>query len=383
MNRAHFSLKLRKDRPRKDGSFGIYLYANINGKLSWYSTNKSIKVKYWNERNQEVKSSGPEWISINSHISIFLATAKGYITQCNLDGNIANNQTLDGMLRAVKFKTNSYFNFVEQYINKYSRNYAPNTLKGFRSHLSKLRGFKSKVEFDDINILFWKGFENHLKSLGNKQNTVHKQYKLLKKFVNQAIEFGVVRENLLKGLKVKSHPGNMQYLTMDEVVKLQSLYDNPEVIKANKKQVLRYFLFACYTGLRYSDIKKLQNKNILSGESVNVLQDKTGKLVDIPLSGKAKSLIVNHSVPNANVFRVFTNQVTNRYLKQIMTLANIEKKISFHCARHTWATNTLEMTGNIALVSDILGHSSIKTTQIYAKVLGKKKEEAMKMWDRF
>ncbi len=66
-----------------------------------------------------------------------------------------------------------------------------------------------------------------------------------------------------------------------------------------------------------------------------------------------------------------------------MTLANIEKQISFHCARHTWATNTLEMTGNIALVSDILGHSSIKTTQIYAKVLGKKKEEAMKMWDRF
>ena len=384
MNRAHFALKLRKDRPRKDGSFGIYLYANINGKLSWYSTNKSIDVKYWNERNQEVKSSGQEWSSINSHINIFLTKANDYITQCNLDGTRANSQALDGMLRSVKFQTNSYFAFVEQYINKYSRNYAPNTLKGFRSHLNKLKGFKTRVDFDDLNVVFWKGFENHLKEKGNRQNTVHKQYKLLKKFVNQAIEFGVVRENLLKGLKVKSHPGNMQYLSMEEVVKLQNLYDNKKEIKANKRLVLQYFLFSCYAGgLRYKDIKQLRYKHFTNGGSINLITDKTGKLIDVPLSKKAKLLIDPQTVLNAKVFKVFTNQVTNRYLKQIMQYAGIQKEISFHCARHTWATNTLEMTGNIALVSDILGHSSIKTTQIYAKVLGKNKIAAMKLWDSF
>lgn len=81
------------------------------------------------------------------------------------------------------------------------------------------------------------------------------------------------------------------------------------------------------------------------------------------------------------IFKVFTNQVTNRYLKEIIKQAEIQKEISFHCARHTWATITLELTGDIALVSSVLGHSSIKTTQIYAKVLEKKKREAKEMWD--
>jgi site-specific recombinase XerD len=104
-------------------------------------------------------------------------------------------------------------------------------------------------------------------------------------------------------------------------------------------------------------------------------------MVSIPLSEKAKSLLPEKSLPNKPVFKVYTNQVTNRHLKTIAEDAEIEKELTFHCARHTWATITLDLTGDIALVSNVLGHADIKTTQIYAKVLEQKKKEAMDKWD--
>ena len=170
-------------------------------------------------------------------------------------------------------------------------------------------------------------------------------------------------------------------MTRKEINKLHELYKSSKIKKKGLSQVLRYFLFACYTSLRYSDIRELCFKHIINGESINQIMDKTGKLVNIPLSEKAKSLLGKHTVSNGKVFKVFTNQVTNRHLKDVIKLAEIQKEISFHCARNTWASITLELTGDIALVSNVLAHSSIKTTQIYAKVLEAKKREAMEKWD--
>lgn len=381
MNNAHFALKLRKDRPRKDGTLSIYLYANINGKISWYSTNKSINEKHWHEKNQAVRSSGPDYVSINSDISIYLTKAKDYITQCNLDGTRANSQTLDNVLRSIKYQTNSYINFVENYAKTFKKKYAPKTIQGFETHINKLKEYKTTVEFDEINKSFWNGYESNLKGKGNMPNTIHKQSRLLKKFLNKAVEFGLIRENLIKDIKVKKHDGNRQFLSMNEVKNLHEIFDNQEIKNKGLNQVLRYFLFACYTSLRFSDIKQLKFKHIINGNSINIFLDKTNKLVNIPLSEKAKSLLSKQTVPNDNVFKVYTNQVTNRHLKDIMQIADIQKEISFHCARHTWATLTLEMTGDIALVSNVLGHTSIKTTQIYAKVLENKKKDAMMKWD--
>lgn len=381
MNRVHFSLKLRTDRPRTDGTVGIYLYANINGKLSWYSTNKAIKPNCWNKKKQEVKSSCPDWSTINSHISIYLKRANDFVTQCNLDNQIANRQMLDHILRSVKHQTNSYYKFVDQYIIDYSKNYSYNTLRGFRSHIRKLKEYKTNLEFENIDKVFWRNYETHQNGNGCKPSTIHKQYRLFKKFLNKAVEFGIIKEDLLIGLKVKNNEGNRQFLSLTEVQELHQLYKSKKISSKGYSEVLRYFLFACYTSLRYADVKKLKFKNIINGESINQIMDKTGKLINIPLSNKAKSLLGKQTVPNDRVFKVFTNQVTNRYLKEIIKQAEIQKEISFHCARHTWATITLELTGNVALVSNVLGHSSIKTTQIYAKVLEKSKREAMEKWD--
>jgi len=380
MNRAHFDLKLRKDRPKKDGTYGIYLYANLNGKLAWYSTNHSVKEKEWNVNKQEVKAICTNWSDINSDIKLYKSKASDYLTECNLNNEIITRQSLDKRLRSIAYQANSYYDFVESYYTKHKNNYAIMTYKGFKTHLNKLKEYKSKLNFDEINPAFWRGYEAYLKGKGNFQNTIHKQGRLFKKFLNKAVEFGVLKENPLKDVKVKNKEGNRQYLTIKEVNELQDLY-NSNKLKKGFSTVLKCFLFACYTSLRYNDIKELKYKHIINGDSIDIIASKTGKRVRIPLSEKAKGLIGSETLPNDNVFRVFTNQVINRHLKDIIDETDINKTITFHCARHTWATITLELTGDIALVSDVLGHTSIRTTQIYAKVLENKKREAMNKWD--
>ncbi|PKP33285.1 MAG: hypothetical protein CVT99_02195 [Bacteroidetes bacterium HGW-Bacteroidetes-16] len=381
MNRAHFALKLRKDRPKKDKTLGIYLYANINGKLSWYSTNHSILEKQWNLDKQEVKSTATNWSTINDDIHLFVDTAKKYISQCNIDGTTANSHTLDSYLRAAKYYTNSYYDFVEEYKKNHANNYAPKTLMGFQTHLNKLKEFRPKLEFNSIDIGFWNSYDSYLRGKDNMPNTIHKQSRQLKKFLNKAVEFGIIKVNPLKDIRVKKNEGNRESLTKEEVNSLEELFNKQKSKNHGLGQVLKYFLFACYTSLRYSDIRQLKSKHILNGESIHLEMEKTGKLVSIPLSARAKVLLPGKALPNKPLFKVYTNQVTNRHLKTIAKDAEIQKQLTFHCARHTWAMITLDLTDNIALVQDVMGHADIKTTQIYAKVLEKKKKEAMEKWD--
>lgn len=381
MNRVHKAFKLRTDRPNTDGTLSIYFYTNVNGKISWYSTNKSVKEKDWNKKEQEAKMSAPKWNDINNHLSLYTSKFEKYIQQCNINNEVARIDKLDILLRSTTYQTNSYYEFVEFYIKEFKYKYTPKSIQGFETHINKMKVFKPKLDLNSIDIPLWKAYEAHLKEIGNKTNTIHKQSKLLKKFLNQAIDFGHINENTLKDLRVKSHEGNREFLTVDEVNELQKLYNNKKKItKKGTRNVLRYFLFACYTSLRYQDVKELQYKNINNG-TLNFEIHKTGKLISIPLSKKAKSLIDDSLFLNKNVFKVFTNQVTNRHLKDIMKSAEINKKISFHCARNTWAMITLELTDNIALVSDVLGHADLKTTQIYAKIQEKVKKNAMDKWD--
>lgn len=176
--------------------------------------------------------------------------------------------------------------------------------------------------------------------------------------------------------------GNRQFLTQEELARLVKLHSG--IMKQDFKTVLTYFLFSCYTGLRFTDVKNLKNSNIFLEEKnsyIRFVQHKTDQPEILPLADKAKKLLPKGGLPNQKVFRVYVNQVTNRHLKEIMILAGVNKDISFHCARHTFATILLELSGDIATVSKLLGHKKLATTQIYAKVLDKAKREVIGMLD--
>ncbi|MEI6062315.1 MAG: site-specific integrase, partial [Bacteroidota bacterium] len=202
----------------------------------------------------------------------------------------------------------------------------------------------------------------------------------LKTFINKAVEAGVIEKNPLSRVKVKTAKGNRVYLSKDEFKKLVTKYE--KLPHGKVKNALRVFLFACYTGLRYTDIKLL-TWGKLKESNIELQFHKTAKFDTIPLNQKAIELLPVPGEKKVPVFRVPSNQKLNEYLKSGITMAGIDKTISFHCARHTFATLLLEATGNIAVVSKLLGHSNISTTQIYAKVLESEKEKAVLLMDAF
>lgn len=200
--------------------------------------------------------------------------------------------------------------------------------------------------------------------------------------LNEAKKEGLITSHIFDNIPINRITGNRSFLDIDEVRKLHNLYDKNE-LPANKNNVLRYFLFACYSGLRYQDMKNLAWKHIQDRSWINIVMHKTKEAVRIPIIEAAQKLLPDNpaSIQSLKVFRVFTDQPTNRYLKDIASHAGINKRISFHSARHTFATLALDSGMSIETVSKILGHTEIKTTQIYARIRDGKKANEMKKID--
>ncbi len=161
---------------------------------------------------------------------------------------------------------------------------------------------------------------------------------------------------------------------------IESLYYKNE-LTSGKQNVLRYFLFSCYTGLRYQDIKELRFQDIIDDKTISIQMTKTKGFVKIPLIEKAKDLIPPTGFEKQTVFQVLSGQPTNRYLKDIMKEVGIKKQISFHCSRHTFATVSKSHGIPYDVISKILGHTDIKTTKIYTKYELDLLTKEMKKWD--
>jgi len=141
---------------------------------------------------------------------------------------------------------------------------------------------------------------------------------------------------------------------------------------------LRYFIFCCYTGIRYCDVVKLCYEHI-NNDLIVFKQQKTNRNIIIPISKKAKQLLVSDDM--GKIFKTISIQKTNEYLKLALTLANIDKKVTFHCSRHTFATCSITLGIPYEVVSKLLGHTDLKTTAIYAKIVDEVKIKEIEKWN--
>lgn len=250
-------------------------------------------------------------------------------------------------------------------------------------------------EFDDVDNLslskidvdwcrsFVHFIDSHKTSTGKSfsQNYKASLMLILKFFLNYAVRNEWIESNPLSRLQPDSLPksknGQRQYLTIEELDILEnSSYDD---------EFKHPFLFSCYTGLRYSDITKLRWNEIKTNNGkkyIEIVQKKTREVVCVPLTERAlKHLPDRENSDPIYVFDVPLQVRFERHLKQWMESVGINKHITFHCARHTFATTLLSLGADLYTTSKLLGHTNISTTQIYAKIVDKKKEETMALLD--
>ena len=260
------------------------------------------------------------------------------------------------------------------------------------AYIKKAYG-KKPITLTDVDRSFCIGFGEHLCSTMGRKNkhcpakplssgTREIYFKALSTALNLAVKEGHIQQNpmnLINRQEIigKNTPNERVYLTAEELRKLIST-------PCRRDDVRRAFLFSCMCGLRWSDIKNIKWGDIRTdGDNwqLEIRMIKTLELLYLPLSDEAKSFLPerNEQPDTANIFSLPTLDCAEVTIKKWMEDAEIAKHVTFHCARHTFATLMLTQGADLYTTSKLLGHTDVKTTQIYAKIVDEKKAEAVNL----
>ncbi|HLV47080.1 MAG TPA: site-specific integrase [Flavobacterium sp.] len=391
----HFVIRVTKQQKNDMGA--VFARVTVNGRKTEISLKTKVLPKNWDISKGKAKGRNDDIIKLNNHIE----RVRSLITDCY---HQLIQQRQEVTVEAVKslylgedkeegmtlIKLSEYHKQVE------TGRLAPGTLKNYTTTVSYLKRFirkqykKEDVYLEKLNYKFMLDFENflhnhkptdHQRPMNN--NGVMKHLERLKKLANMAVTMDWLEKDPFSKYRLRFEKVERGHLSKEELTVLEKKKFSIERLQS----VLDMFLFSCYTGLAYIDISKLSHEHICKGidgkDWLMTKREKTNVLVKVPLLPQATQLIYkykNHpsAVANERLFPVISNQRMNAYLKEIADICNIRKNLTFHLARHTFATTvTLSNGVPIESVSKMLGHTSIRTTQIYAKVVEHKLSEDM------
>ena len=204
----------------------------------------------------------PDHKNKNSLIEHYYLKAK----QILFDYRIKDNTLTFGRFKQdfynISYGSDSFYDFYQNQIDLLKNKLAPGTIKCYKSQLIKLQEFRKDLTFDDIDMDFITAYEGFIKRFKeNNKNTVVKSITFIKLMLNRAVAQGIIKENPIKDYKLQAISGDRKFLSHEELTKLEQLYYENN-LQPNKANVLRYFLFSCYTGLRYQDIKEFRFRDI-------------------------------------------------------------------------------------------------------------------------
>lgn len=388
---------LRLPKNKKDETATVYARITINGRRAEISLKSKVSINNWDEAKGKAKGKRQEIVKLNSHMeqvrSLIFDSYQELIQQnkvVSVDAVKAKYLGEDIEEAMTLLKVIEYHKQVA--ITKL----APGTMKNYYTTESYLKKFikhqyrKNDITLDELNYKFILDFENflinyesvdHHKSLNN--NGVMKHMERLRKMVNMAVMMDWLEKDPFSKYKLHFDKVERGHLTKEELKVLSNKNFKIERLQS----VLDMFLFSCHTGLAYIDIFNLTRENIAKGidgrDWLMTNRQKTNTTVRVPLLPEAVQLIKKYkdhpvALAKGTLFPVISNQRMNGYLKEIAEICGINKNFTFHLARHTFATTvTLSNGVPIESVSKMLGHTSIRTTQIYAKVVEHKLSEDM------
>lgn len=246
--------------------------------------------------------------------------------------------------------------------------------------IKKIQRFRPDVSLTEIDDQFISEFTAYCKKLGNCQNTINANLKNIKFFIRLAEKRKLITDNVFNHYRISQIKPLRNFLTETELKKFCYYYS----ITYNRvhRTVLQSFIFSCFTGLRFSDVENLKFDNIQDGFLVlkPIKTSYIDKTVRVPLCRQASELI-DYSRKTRHVFTMYCSQYTNRELKNIADLLGIKKNITFHVARHTFATLYLRKTKDLTGLQKILGHANISETTTYLHLLDDDLRENIKIFD--
>lgn len=399
MVRSSFAILffIRDSRVRKDGTTSIEVVLTVNGERCAFSTGKKVKSCNWDKNKQQVKGKDEEAQSLNNYLKAI--KAKLYQKEAELleRGFIITADLLrDAYFDKVEsIKERSLFEVFEEHnqeqeklvgngVSKATHWVSVYTIRLLREFVQQ-KYKREDLYLRELNLSFIQSFHSFLRiDKGMAQNSSTKHLKLLKKIINLSVANSYMTFNPFSTYKVEREPVEVDFLDEEELRKIIN-FDTPLPRLERAKDM---FLFGCFTGLSYIDIKTLApehfEKNNAGRIWIKKRRVKTGVLSRIPLLPIAK-LILDKYKGGEKLLPIQDPADINKYLKDIAILCGINKRICFHTSRHTFAS-TVTLANNISLevVSKMLGHTNTRMTAHYAKLIDKCIGEQMdKLMDTF
>lgn len=385
---------LKKNKASASGTLPIYLRITIDGKRTEISTKRTIEIKKWSVEANKAIGRTEDIRELNAYLDSLVS--KVYQCQRDLiqDNKEVTTETLKNKFLGIEEKQVTLINLFKDHNKQVERlignGYSAGTLERYKTVCKHLQEFVkhtynvSDYRLNKINHKFITDFEFYLKSEREcAHNSTIKYIKNFKKIVRIAIANDWIVKDPFLNYKVQLKEVKREFLSEEE---MQTMLEKD--LHTHRLELVRdIFIFCCYTGLAYSDVKKLSKDSIVIGidgeKWIKTNRTKTGTRSSIPLLPPALKILKKYensplSVSKGVLLPVLSNQKSNAYLKEIADLCGIKKNLTTHLARHTFATTvTLSNGVGIESVSKMLGHTSIKTTQHYAKILDSKVSDDM------
>lgn len=286
-------------------------------------------------------------------------------------------QRMDGKRGRKQGDKITFCDYLEKYMEwVHERGNRASTMRQKRIVAHKFADVAGKKMLTQIDTKDIKQFIKKLRQEGKKENTVVQHIEVLNAMFNEAERRELIDKNPVRMMDRQDKPhkeeSSREYLSVEELKRMMATKSRSAVVDA--------FLFACFTGLRFSDVKSLKWQEIREENGQRTIvktMQKTGGEVRVPISDEAWDIIA-HKRRTENVFdRLGSESGMNMALKAWANRAGVTKNVSFHVSRHTFATLSLEAGADLYTVSKLLGHTEIGTTQIYAKIVDKKRQEAV------
>ena len=376
--------KALKDKALKDGNQSIYLDCYVNGIREY----KFLSLYLRPETSRENKLWNREQLRLANAIK----------AQYIID--IQNGEY--GFKDRNRSRKLNFITYCEEMAAEYDANGQNSCAVLMRSAIKRMTDYKGKnVTFNHIDKDFLIGFIEYLnsdirdfdkaaKDKNRKPKPLSNVYKealfaRIMVALNKAERDGIILKNPGKDIDRKLKPHSEQktrcYLTLEEIQRIIETEYKPD------NDIKPAFLFCCFSGLRYSDVSKLTWKEITVSQDgyaqIETTMQKTGKSITIPLSDNALKWLPKRegSLPESRIFYKLPDQVNNAdvRLRTLIKKAGISKHVTFHVARHSFATLTLTYGADLYTVSKLLGHANIRTTQVYAKIVDESKRKAVNL----
>ena len=353
MKKISYSLVFnRKKKLNKKGMALVQVEAYLNRRKMYFSTRVYLKPEQWDVKRRMVKNH-PNSDALNRMLYDFIADIEQKELGLWQQRRSISLDSLKDSIDKPENSGNSFLTFFKEEVNNSSLK--ESTKQNHLSTLELLQEYKKDIVFTDLTFEFVSSFDNYLQSKGYHLNTIAKHMKHLKRYVNVAInkEYMDIQKYAFRKYKIKSIEGNHTHLSPEELNKMENL-----ILEG----------YSDFINLTAANIVELHQETWLIYKSV-----KTGIDVRLPLyllfEGKGLKVLEHYKEDLDGFFKLKDNSNVNKDLNALAKLAKMDKRISFHTARHTNATLLIYSGANITTVQKLLGHKSVKTTQVYANIM--------------